>query len=471
MRKINKIKGMLWTVLLCLSGSCLCLSACGMQKEYVPAIVDGVNTNPGDYRFSSIMKGEAGYYYQPSSRDFNFHYYDIASGNNVYLCNRPECLHQGDEFCTATSTRYLENGSTMYDGKIYITAYDTEKEEGLDYVLLRLEPDGSNLTQLAVLKSFTSVERGILVSPEVFIHRGKCISSFAYSTEDRFLLGTIIYDLVSGEITELPTYEFESSLDGYYSASFDIRDRFMGKEDYIYYNETRPKELNGKKSKTYLCRYNILDGSTEEAELSCLYKGGYTVTEADQCVLSDKFGNLYTYNWKDKTEEQNPKTHAVRTVYREDGTMEQEIFPFSPADIFYYKGHLFGLDGIHMYGQNSSSFIPGEKKPYGENLFLGIYMFDENMEQHIDLDADFSPYYIGPEIFDSVIEDAKDEMDIEMDYPGGKMLGLMARLSLVEDVLYLQTDVAVYGWNMDEFLEGKGQFTRLYSIRGLSDGE
>ena len=86
-------------------------------------------------------------------------YYDEASGETVYVCAKPNCLHDGNDFCTATTKIYTPMSDPVYlDGYVYEIAIDEreflEKKEQCEKfptVLLRYAPDGTEITQLAVL--------------------------------------------------------------------------------------------------------------------------------------------------------------------------------------------------------------------------------------------------------------------------------------------------------------------------------
>ena len=52
-------------------------------------------------------------------------YYDEASGETVYVCAKPNCLHDGNEFCTATTRTYTLLSDPVYlDGYVYAIASD-----------------------------------------------------------------------------------------------------------------------------------------------------------------------------------------------------------------------------------------------------------------------------------------------------------------------------------------------------------
>ena len=98
-------------------------------------------------------------------RYFPLSYADRESGKTVTVCAKPNCLHDGNEYCTATTDRYAYSDLTMYDGYLYavttkylkpeerrsfeyIDQNPTEQNADCRQVLLRYAPDGTEITEL-----------------------------------------------------------------------------------------------------------------------------------------------------------------------------------------------------------------------------------------------------------------------------------------------------------------------------------
>lgn len=116
------------------------MSACGSPKNAAP---DNAPCNNG---FFAIMETENGYYMNHWGTQ-RLRYYDKASGNDIYLCPKPECRHDGSESCTATYRNMRIVNSVLYDGAIYILSIE-EDGSTAGYYLYRAAPDGSALDRI-----------------------------------------------------------------------------------------------------------------------------------------------------------------------------------------------------------------------------------------------------------------------------------------------------------------------------------
>lgn len=115
-------------------------------------------------------------------------YYDEASGESVYLCAKPNCQHNGSEFCTATTQIYSFVSKPVYlDGYLYVIASDQremiwkkDKWEKLPIVLLRYQPDGTEITQVAELNAD---EQTKAYPCDLIAHRGQLWMICTYGSE------------------------------------------------------------------------------------------------------------------------------------------------------------------------------------------------------------------------------------------------------------------------------------------------
>lgn len=89
-------------------------------------------------------------------------YYDRETGEDVTLCDRPNCLHDGNDFCEATSGKYYRGALMYYDGALYAAACTPDKR----ICLLSYALDGTGITELATF------EKGEGESCGIVIHRG-----------------------------------------------------------------------------------------------------------------------------------------------------------------------------------------------------------------------------------------------------------------------------------------------------------
>ena len=94
-------------------------------------------------------------------------YSDAESGGEVPLCARPNCLHYGDDFCEASTEKYVQHGLVAYDGVLYAAAGDRDQYNSEYTYLLSYAPDGTGITELARIRAECSVPIGTPV-----IHSG-----------------------------------------------------------------------------------------------------------------------------------------------------------------------------------------------------------------------------------------------------------------------------------------------------------
>lgn len=97
-----------------------------------------------------IMETENGYY-------SNFplillEYYDKYTGNEIVLCNKPECPHDGRETCAGTYKKMLCTNSVMYNGQVYFAGRDYDSDN--DRIsLFCAAPDGSSIKMISPIDS------------------------------------------------------------------------------------------------------------------------------------------------------------------------------------------------------------------------------------------------------------------------------------------------------------------------------
>jgi len=165
MRRIKKL--MTAVLLLCMT---MCFAGCGEEKLVSE---DFNRANIGNGVINPIMKTDTGYYYNQSSfNELSLHYYDVANGKNMYLCNKPECRHEGDEFCAATSDKYRVMDTVLYGGSLYISALE-KTETAYEYKLLKAALDGSSLSEVITYFVIDNVSLATGGGGEMVIHRNK----------------------------------------------------------------------------------------------------------------------------------------------------------------------------------------------------------------------------------------------------------------------------------------------------------
>ncbi len=383
----------------------IAFGGCGKKigkNTYVVTPVDGENFNASCDLFARTLEGDQGIYYRGYRGRFgpmDYHYYDYESGKSVYLCSKPECMHDGNELCVATNENYLVGDDIFYDGKIYCSAYITG---GLKFVLLRIEPDGSALTEVATLKESIGTPTGFECG-EIFIHRGYVFASYGYRTEDKLCEGTVVYNLLDGTLSELPEYEYKVSLEGIYTDAPIVRSNFKAAGNYVYFNELRP--IKERKNKRYLCRYDLSLGEIKDVPIDVMYQGTYCVTEPDNVVYTDKFNHLYKYDFASDETTPCSDLYAPIVNREENGeyvlNYDQDIIA-SIGDFLYYNGDLYAVLAAYFYDvsyyQSDYENVKGypflaklNDKLEMEGEFIESPFTDKKLQENIGTDEYASP--------------------------------------------------------------------------------
>jgi hypothetical protein len=192
--------------------------------------ISGNSANEAFYNYRALAASDTGYYYLgvpqeetdeiPGGARGGICYTDTATGKSMYLCAKPECLHDGSDFCPATTSDYIFHRLLWHDGMLYAVAETVhptaQKDEWgstvteCQAVLLKIQPDGTGIEQLAVLD-----DRGEIFRSEIICHRGALwISGTVYQENyigtdpvgidpDRYsnYCGVWHYDLAKSELT------------------------------------------------------------------------------------------------------------------------------------------------------------------------------------------------------------------------------------------------------------------------------
>ena len=233
-----------------LAAACIAFTLTGCN--HTTPMEDCLNTNKGTSTYHHIMKTENGYYYNAVQfGDMALRYHDNATGHDIYLCAKPECTHNGDKFCTATSEGFHVLYTQLYDNNIYITA--TESDGKRVYLkLLKASLDGTNLTEVCTIVQTRGSEKGIrLIHGDpctMILHRGYAFIPYYMASHDTELFGKAglaSVNLSDGSVQYLPEYE-QSETKGY----MDVTP--CG--DYIYYTMKTSYELH---------RYHFKTGKEE----------------------------------------------------------------------------------------------------------------------------------------------------------------------------------------------------------------
>lgn len=175
----------------------LFLSSCGTQHaDFAPG-------NTGSTVTSPIMPSGSGYYYSDrTDHKMSLKYYDTATGKSIYLCSRPECLHDGSPFCSATSDKYSLLGMSLYEDVLYLEVLEWDYEKTERYFrLLRASKDGTELSEVCTFRKYTAETNSggaIYGIANPVIHRGKAYLPYCINSGENNICGIAQADIFTG---------------------------------------------------------------------------------------------------------------------------------------------------------------------------------------------------------------------------------------------------------------------------------
>ncbi len=322
-------------VLFCVTGCVGCKKEKEKKKEHVITSEDYVRGNTTSILQTPILVTDMGHYYY-SEQYGGWRYYDVTTGNELYLCNKPECKHDGNEFCVATNGKYRYERFTMYNEMIYATAVEVTETQYL-YKVIAIALDGSELTEVA---TYLTMERSGQIPDDnsvkkgLCIHRNKALIPMTAMGEDglydsRFY-GTAWLDLDTKEVEYLD----EEPLSKDNVAVTNI----TGYGDYIYYCRKEGK-------KTVLHRRHIKDNTDESYKLMNGFDGRYVVLDENTVVyLRFKINatSLCVHNHiTGENVERDPFIRSAHTTILPDGTKEERKDEYMITEIT--------TDGTYLY--------------------------------------------------------------------------------------------------------------------------
>lgn len=268
--------------------------------------------DPANLEYFVIMKGKEGYYYQADiekEEDEYFSglgYFDNATGKTIPLCAKPQCMHDGNDFCTATGGMDTFDTDFLYNGYIYRLGADVVDTE-FTLKLLKCDLQGNELSKVSDI--YSGMVEGAYWSPHindcVVCHYGKMFFTFNMNSASQEQHILYMVDIESGESKRIYLPEPENNAIRLYTHYLN----FMTADgDWLYYNSRevifdKPgayDERNMLQNRTVLYRFNIRTGETETISAMPDIYSSFTVnngiiyyTVADR---SDNVFSLYSYD-------------------------------------------------------------------------------------------------------------------------------------------------------------------------------
>ncbi|MBE6853011.1 MAG: hypothetical protein E7505_05995 [Ruminococcus sp.] len=201
----------------------------------IKEVKDDFSKMPGDKPYNRVvMETENGYYYNVC-QNLSLRYKEKKTGKDIFLCAKPECMHDGNEKCTATYNFLEISNSILYENNIYFVAsiYD---DETMGYALFKASTDGASLDKVGdviTIRQPQSSDDNISYSSSVnnfIIHKGYAYISYVLGQHSYtgFLgAGMIRMNITSGETESIYSY------DDYFSSSY--ADIMSACGEYVYY--------------------------------------------------------------------------------------------------------------------------------------------------------------------------------------------------------------------------------------------
>lgn len=408
----------------CWIAMALLLLCGGCKKAEIP-MEDYVRSNPVTNTVNAIMKSDTGYYYCTTyGRKMSLHYYDSNSGQNIFLCSKPECRHDGDAFCTATSEKYSVISACLYGGSLYLDVVECTDTEYL-YKLLRVSGDGTELTEVITYLNVNNTSSSAIFGEQMLMHRGTVVLPYLLLNKDNpeiGVSGTFLYDLSTGELTQLPEFDFNLG-------EGDGRSGFCGYGDYIYFNQHE-------EHKNTLSRYCLTDGSIEDLELLINYQGKYVVWDEDTIYYTQAGNSIFQYSISTKASTRHDGFFVNKVILDfENGDYETQ-YSYTCNDMITDGTYLYVGEYLYFH-KMSLEPVMAYQGPEGhlEKMKSCVHVYDENLT-----------------------EIAKVEIETE------KYLGYTDYFSIaiLDGMVYLQTPEKVFRCTLEDFLSGEPPFEELY---------
>ena len=324
----------------------LCIFGCaGCKKEKKTEIGNKYESISGDFNEDTgrLMITDKGYYYYSYAYGtYGYRYGDKETGNDMFLCNKPECKHDGNPFCVATNKNYrVLNQNYIYDGRLIVAVID-ETDTNYEFKLMELALDGSEASEICTY--YRLVKDGFVVTNyggyKMYIHRDKAFLPMnvigTSGMEDTERFGVAIVDLKTYEVSYLD----EEPLSKENIPTTDI----TAYGDYFYYCRKEGK-------KNVLHRYHIIDGTDEKCRLLTNFTGDYAVLEEDYIVyLRRNKETLCTYRFSTGENEEKVMLYEKVPQYDIAGNLLFETEEGVPA---------VGLvtDGTYLYVLQATNHI------------------------------------------------------------------------------------------------------------------
>lgn len=302
------------------------IALCGCSKGDVKT--DHSQLPPDTPYCKNIMETESGYYYNVT-QTLSLRYTEKATGNDIFLCAKPECMHDGNEACTATYNNLIVTKPVLYNGYIYFLGkFKTKETTG--YSLYKAALDGSSLdkiTDVVEERIPPQYEECLCEHSRLIIHKGYAYVSYNIGTSylDFVQSGFEKVDIQTGKTETIFKHDDYSK-----SLSYHL---LAGYGDYFYYCDQNFSF--SPESSTNICRYNIKTGESEKIVLDDENIMTFS------CVNDE---NIYFRYFNREKEAVMLKGYNVETFEPDDNEINTEERVISSDVLFYDNKFIFRGD-------------------------------------------------------------------------------------------------------------------------------
>ncbi len=325
-------------------------------------------------------------------------YFDKKTSGIIPLCNKPECLHDGNEFCAATNSKYTVITKKYYNDRILMNAVE-QTDTRFMFKILCASNDGTSLEEFTTY--YTSDNLGLNPAYEknevsMIVHRNNILALVSAVGENK---GTDAAEYRGAAFINMDTKEIRF-LNAESPLSIDNPKviNMMAIDDYIYFTTVS----SDKRKRKALNRYNITTGLTEVLDLPG-FTGKYSLLDSDRIVYTRPMASYFSvYTISTGVAEDYHITTEHVYCYNNPGEssfiIEDKDVPYSPNDFFCDGRYLFAFNGSFNFSLRVHSSAPIEDELPIINLFVyDLEMKNEvayiNLYDYLDHGTDFENIY------------------------------------------------------------------------------
>lgn len=302
--------------------------------------------------FNTIMVTENGYYFNDGA--FELKFFDKKTSTEVYLCNKPECLHDGNSYCTATSDNMRISDSVLYDNAIYLLCQENESES-VSVSVYKASLDGSELTRLyevATLKKSAEQVYELMLG-DMIIHKNRIYLTYKLASDlGAFGFGKAQFCEINMDNDKVNVlYEAKDNFDV-------LPSYFCGIEDKLYY------AVYGASSQIF--EYDLKTNKTKE------FKKGFLTLRSD----GENLYGIADYDGKESTLcRYDLKTEEITPIVPEHNNWYNEMFTVYSDLVFVYnqnEDNAIVSDVYDLSGRKLCTIDMGELEEYSDRLTLQV---------------------------------------------------------------------------------------------------